>query len=120
MATAKRLAFGVVAAVLMVLAAGPASATVVDPTPSGSARLGSNTELRLSGRGPGSSVTGFIADKGTTFDPTQGYPPSNPGAGWTPKDEGFAGIIHAEPVPPDGSQLSMYCIDILTETNIGF
>jgi hypothetical protein len=102
----------------MLLAAGPASATVVDPTPLDSARLGSNTELRLSGLGPGTSVTGFIANASTPFDPTTGYPTTNPGTGWTPKNEGFAGVIHATPVG-GGATLSMYCIDILTETNIG-
>jgi hypothetical protein len=102
----------------MVLAAGPASATVVDPTPLGSARTGSNTEMVLSGLGPGTSVTGFIANSGTAFDPTAGYPTANPGAGWTAKNESFAGIIHATPVG-GGATLNMYCIDILTETNIG-
>ena len=93
---------------------------MTDPTPLGSARTGSNTEMVLSGLGPGQAVNGFIADPTTAFDPTQGYPtaPPPPGAGWTTKNEGFAGVIVATPVG-GGNALQMYCIDILTETNIG-
>jgi len=70
----------------------------------------------MSGTGPGQGVTGFIATADNPFDPVSaGYPPSNPSAGFTPKDEGFAGVIHG--APTDGSAtLSLYCIDILTVT----
>ena len=38
-----------------------------------------------------------------------------PPAGFSPLNEGFAGIIHAGP-PGGGTELSLYCIDILTAT----
>ncbi len=41
------------------------------------------------------------------------YPPST--AGFTPLNEGFAGVILANP-----GSLQMYCINILTPTNIGY
>ena len=70
----------------------------------------------MSGTGHGQAVRGFIADTSSTFDPVKdGYPSSNPTTGFTPKDEGFAGIIFGRPT--DGSpDLSLYCIDILTAT----
>jgi hypothetical protein len=38
--------------------------------------------------------------------------------GWSARDEGFAGVIHA--LPPGGSaEISLYCIDISTETFLG-
>ena len=75
-----------------------------------------NTELVMSGTGAGQGVTGFIANSGSTFDPVHtAYPTSNPTTGFSPKDEGFAGIIHARP-PGGGAELSLYCIDILTAT----
>ena len=84
------------------------------------ARSGSNSQLRLTGLGPGGSVSGFIADSTNPFDPVaDGYPPSDPTTGFTPKDESFAGVIHAEP-PGGGAEESLYCIDINTDTYIGF
>ena len=70
----------------------------------------------MSGTGYGQAVSGFIANTGNTFDPvTTAYPTTNPTTGFTAKDEGFAGIIHARP-PGGGANLSLYCIDILTDT----
>lgn len=83
-------------------------------------RSDTNTQLVLSSLGPGTSVTGFIADPTNHFDPVaEGYPPSNPTTGFTPRDESFAGVIHAKPTD-GGAELSLYCIDILTNTYIGF
>ena len=79
---------------------------------------GASTELVMSGTGHGQGVRGFIADASNPFDPVkEGYPSQNPttGGGFTPLDEGFAGIIRGRPT--DGSpELSLYCIDILTAT----
>ena len=73
----------------------------------------------MSGTGPGQGVTGFIANASNPFDPaTDPYPTSNPTAGFTPKDEGFAGIIHGRRQPA-APELSLYCIDIDTITKIG-
>ena len=49
-----------------------------------------------------------------------GYPASDPdpAMGWTPRDEGFAGVIHAPP-PEGGQEISLYCIDIATDTFLG-
>jgi hypothetical protein len=69
-------------------------------------------------RRPPQWANGFIANAESPFDPTHGYPATNPGTGFTPKSESFAGVIHATP-PGGGATLSLYCIDILTETNIG-
>ncbi len=76
----------------------------------------------MSGTGHGQPVQGFIADSTNPFNPvTDGYPPSNPTPeqGFTPLNEGFAGIINGDPT--DGSpDLRLYCIDILTLTQGGF
>lgn len=73
----------------------------------------------MTGTGYGTSVTGFIADASNPFDPVaDGYPTSNPTTGFTPKDEGFAGIIYAQP-PGGGANSSLYCIDINTYTYPG-
>ena len=70
----------------------------------------------MSGTGAGQAVTGFIANSNNPFDPVKnGYPTSNPTAGFTPKDEGFAGIIFGRPTG-GGADLSLYCIDINTPT----
>ena len=69
----------------------------------------------MSGTGPGQGVAGSIANPGSTFDPVTTSYPATPPAGFTPKDEGFAGIIYAHP-PGGGANLSLYCIDILTAT----
>ncbi len=84
----------------------------------------SNTELVINSLGPGRSVSGFIPNAANPFDPVvEGYPASNPltgaGSGWSTSDESFAGIIHATP-PGGGEQLDLYCIDLSTETRIGY
>ena len=76
---------------------------------------GTNTDLVMSGTGPGQSVRGFIAKPGTAFNPVLTRYPASPPAGFEAKDESFAGIIHAHP-PGGGANLSLYCIDILTAT----
>jgi hypothetical protein len=72
-----------------------------------------NTQLKLTSLGPGQDVSGFIADPGNPFNPViDGYPTSDPDTamGWTPRDESFAGIIHAQP-PGGTAEISLYCID---------
>jgi TQXA domain-containing protein len=72
--------------------------------------------MRVTDWYPGQSVNGFIADPSNPFDPVaDGYPPMNPTTGFTPKDEGFAGVIHGAP-PGGGATLNLYCIDINTDT----
>lgn len=81
-------------------------------------RQGANTDLVMSGTGPGQSVSGAIAPVGdTTFNPLNGYP-SAPPAGFETLNEGFAGVIHGTTVP-GGQQLLLYCIDIRTLTYQG-
>ena len=88
------MASGVALAVLGITAS--ASAVVSPPQPG--ARGGSNTEMTMSGTGPGQGVVGFIANASNPFDPvTAGYPPTNPTSGFTAKNEGFAGVIHGAP-----------------------
>ena len=83
------------------------------------ALLAGGTEMVMSGTGNGQGVVGFIANAGNPFDPaTTPYPTTNPTTGFTPKNEGFAGIIHGRPT--DGSPtLDLYCIDINTITQNG-
>jgi hypothetical protein len=90
------------------------------PAPPPRVRSTTNTQLVLTDTGPGRSVTGFIADPGNTFDPaTDPYPSANPPAGFSPRDESFAGVIYAQP-PGGGNTERLYCIDIATNTYIGF
>jgi uncharacterized protein DUF5979/fibronectin-binding protein len=84
----------------------------------------SNTDLVINSLGPGRSVSGFIPNAANPFDPVaDGYPASNPptgpGSGWSTSNESFAGIIHATP-PGGGEQLDLYCIDLSTETRVGY
>ncbi len=74
----------------------------------------------MSGTGSGQGVTGFIADTGNSFDPvTEGYPTGNPTTGFSPKNEGFAGIIFGRATDGSNAQLSLYCFDINTNTSPG-
>ena len=114
MTRVQRLAFATVLATVMLLAAGPASAVVIPPPPTG-ARSGSNTEMVMSGTGPGQGVSGAIAALSGGFDPTAQDYPASPPPGFTPQDEGFAGIIHGT-TTDTGAQLQLYCIDIRTLT----
>jgi TQXA domain-containing protein len=117
MRTAKPVATLAVIVAALSLAA-PALAEVVPAPPTGT-KGGSNTELTFTSLGPGQGVTGFIANASNPFDPVKdGYPASNPTSGFTPHNLGFAGILHGTPTG-GGAQLSLYCIDIHTETNIG-
>ena len=103
----------------LLLPATAAGAKIV-PVPGRAAPgLRAGTEMTMSGTGNGQGVTGFIANAGYPFDPaTDPYPPANPTTGFSPKDEGFAGIIHGSPT--DGSpRLDLYCIDINTNTQPG-
>jgi hypothetical protein len=89
------------------------------PTPPPKVRSTTNTQLILTSTGYGQGVSGFIADPDNPFDPVaEGYPTSDPTTGFTPRDEGFAGVIHAQP-PGGGTDISLYCIDISTDTWIG-
>jgi uncharacterized repeat protein (TIGR01451 family)/TQXA domain-containing protein len=85
----------------------------VEPFPSGPPY-----DIRLSGLGPGQAVTGAIANDSSSFDPTSTpYPDAIP-PNFSFRDEGFAGVIYGQ--PHDESQtLTLYCIDILTNTYVG-
>ena len=52
------------------------------------------------------------------FEPTAQAYPGSPPSGFTPSDEGFAGIITARS-ESSGETLSMYCIDLRTSTWAG-
>jgi hypothetical protein len=80
-------------------------------TPQSGQTSTTNTDMTLTGLGPGQSVTGWIANADNPFDPvSEGYPPSNPATGFTPQNEGFAGVIHGTPTG-GGPNLDLYCID---------
>ncbi|MET0143596.1 MAG: Cys-Gln thioester bond-forming surface protein [Ilumatobacteraceae bacterium] len=70
----------------------------------------------MTGTGPGHGVSGLI-NAVADSNPAVAYPPDT--IGFTPLNEGFAGIILA--APSGGSPvLQMYCIDILTPTSTGY
>jgi Domain of unknown function (DUF5979)/Thioester domain len=107
---------GLLALTMVVAQAVPAGAVARSQQP---ALSGTNTQMTLSGLGPGQGVTGFIADSTNPFDPVlDGYPSTDPTTGFTPKDEGFAGVIFGQPTD-GGPTLSLYCFDILTDTWVG-
>ena len=116
-----RIALPVVAvATLVALVAPPAGAVAVPTPPGASSRAGAPTQMRMSGVGNGQGVTGFIANPLYPFDPvTAGYPDGNPTTGFTPKDEGFAGIIFGTATDGSNTQLKLYCFDINTDTYNG-
>ena len=115
--------------VVLVLALGScllwadAAGAILRGRPPTRATRGSNTELRLTSTGSGTSVNGFIAERSNPFDPvTDGYPtcgPTTTCSGFASKNESFAGVIHALPIG-GGDELSLYCIDINTDTFIGY
>ena len=100
----------------LLLQVAPAGAVPRHGPPPTRARARGNTEMTVSNWFPGQGVTGFIANDKYPFDPVaEGYPASNPTTGFTPKDEGFAGVIHGAPTEGDAT-LNLYCIDINTDT----
>jgi hypothetical protein len=115
---------------LAILAATAIALVFLEPVPAGAAfkegsppirgARGANTQLTLSGTGPGTSVNGYIADIGSGFDPTTGYPKETPPPHYdfSPQSEGFAGVIYGTPAD-GGPTLTLYCIDIRTDTYIG-
>jgi hypothetical protein len=105
-----RLLVAGAAAVVLVATAATPSGAVWDPGLGGARNTGANTEVVMSGTGPGQGVTGFIGPVGSVSDPSVPYPTTTP-PGFTPLNEGFAGIILATPVNPPGSPpVQMYCI----------
>jgi TQXA domain-containing protein len=107
------LALAVASLLLQVATAG---AVVRHRPPSSRGKVRGNTEMHVTDWSPGQSVSGFIANSDNPFDPVRdGYPASNPTTGFTPKDEGFAGVIHGAPTG-GGPTLNLYCIDINTDT----
>ena len=108
------------AAFLLQVASAQAVVRTRTPAPPPAGRSNTNTDLILRDLGSGQSVQGYIANPGNPFDPVaDGYPVSNPGVGWRRQDESFAGVILGRPVG-GGADLKLYCIDINTETRIGY
>jgi hypothetical protein len=106
---------------LLLLEAAPAGAVFRPGTRPARPTTRVNTEMVMSGVGPGTAVNGFI-NTDPLFDPVHtAYPNAlTPPAGFSTHDAGFAGIIHGTPVPnPNNETLRLYCIDILTETTNG-
>ena len=72
----RRLLVLVAALALLALFCVPAGA--VPRPPGATPRTGPNTDLVMTGTGPGQGVTGGIGPVGGDFDPTDGYPASPP------------------------------------------
>ena len=101
---------------LLLLQVAPAGAAVRHAPPGSRSHVRGNTEMTVTDWSPGQGVTGFIANPDNPFDPVaDGYPEGNPTSGFTPKNEGFAGVIHGKPTG-GGATLNLYCIDINTDT----
>ena len=82
----------------LLLQVAPAGAVLRHGPPPTRARARGNTEMTVSDWFPGQGVTGFIAnDKSPSTRSPRAIPASNPTTGFTPKDEGFAGVIHGAP-----------------------
>ncbi len=115
--TLRAIAVFFLCAVLALLGAGPASAVAVGPgVPS---VRSTNTQLIFTSTGAGQGVTGYIANPDNPYDPSvQPYPTDDPSSGFSRQDEGFAGIINAQP-PGGGDDVKMFCIDIRTNTYPG-
>jgi TQXA domain-containing protein len=110
----------VLGSLVVALQFSPADA-VWRPTPPGSPAPTSSptTQLTLSATGAGQAVSGFITNN-PPIDPTTPYPnTATTPPGFSPQSEGFAGIIIGTPVG-GGPNLQLYCIDILTNTYIGY
>jgi hypothetical protein len=75
------------------------------------------SQLVMAGTGPGHLVIGFIGPVGSISDPSVPYPTSNPGAPFTPRVEGFAGIVLGD--PGAGPDVHLYCINIRSSTFTG-
>jgi hypothetical protein len=73
------------------------------------------TELTITGTVNGQAVGGFLASD--DFDPLDGYPAGIP-AGATEHDASFAGTIAVEDTLTGRTGVT-YCIDLLTETQVG-
>jgi TQXA domain-containing protein len=118
----RRFAFAAIATLALVaFDAVPASAVFrAGSNPNPPLQRGASSQLTLSGTGPGQPIDGYIANLDSTFDPTApgvDYPTSIP-PDFSTQDEGFAGVIYGEPVG-GGTDLTLYCIDIRTDTYIG-
>ncbi len=76
-------------------------------------------DLTLSGLGAGQyGTTGWIASSSSSFDPTANDYPTSPPSGFNPQNEYFAGVIYGQ-APNGGPTVTMYCIDINTDTYVG-
>jgi TQXA domain-containing protein len=75
--------------------------------------------MTMAGVGHGQGVTGFFAVEGNPFDPVKdGYPAANPTTEFESENPWFAGIIYGAPTS-GAVNLSLYCIDLHTETSGG-
>ena len=113
-----RLLVGAAAAVLLVAYAATPAGAVWDPGLGGPRATGPNTDLELTSTGAGQGVTGWIDPANRLSDPSVPYPTTDPGPPFTSSDESFAGVINATPIG-GGTDLHMYCINILTSTFVG-
>ena len=102
------------------LQAAPAGAVFrPGPPPAAPPEVRSNTELVMSGTGPGQAVSGFIATTGNTFDPvTTPIPRATRPPASRPRTRASPASSIARP-PDGGANLSLYCIDIKTDTYSG-
>ena len=90
---------------------GPAPGTQANPP---------TASVKIVGTGSGQGLNGFMS----TFTPPErishGYPTAIE-SGWHGHDAGFAGLIHMQVTsgPGAGATFDAYCIDLLTDTQVG-
>ncbi len=103
---------------LLLLNAASSDAVFHQGAPPAHPARGSNTELVVSGGGPGRAVNGFVPSPDNPFDPvTEDYPLTNPTTGFTRLDA-TAEILYGRPTG-SREQLKLYCINVSAYTRQG-
>ncbi|MCR2763362.1 thioester domain-containing protein [Microbacterium sp. zg.B48] len=96
---------------------GPAQARLTDESPVIESPDGPNTDIEVTGLGPGARLTGGYPATPTPQDPMAPYPAAPP-AGYT-LGGGFTALINTVSVTDPTLTAEMYCIDVRTGTLIG-
>lgn len=105
------------AALLLVPFAAPANAVYSPPDNAPAPVAGPNSDIEMTGTGPGENIRGFLAATPTIPDPLAPYPAENPVG--VPTSDHFSGIITTADVNDPTAVGQMYCINIRVVTTDG-